>query len=123
MLINILNTHSKIIRVMFYLKRWQNEKVAQARKIWTKKKKTQEQVTLNRKKLKQAQNAFYHLVHKAKKEYWQNFLEGEEKILEPAKIWTKDKNKYQTTFRYTKAKANSITPVLIKLNNKIAIMI
>ena len=108
------------MRVTFYLKRWWNEEVAQARKTWAKEKKTWGQVTPNREKLKQARNMFYRLVRKAKRECWQNFLEGKEETLDPAKIRPEDKNRCWTALKYTKAKANSTTPALIGPNNEVA---
>ena len=119
-LTDILNTYSKIMRVTSYSKRWWNEEVAQARKTWAKEKKTWGQVTPNREKLKQARNMFYRLVRKAKRECWQNFLEGEEETLDPAKIRPEDKNRCWTALKYTKAKANSTTPALIGPNNEVA---
>lgn len=60
--------------------------MAQACKVQTKKKKIWEKITPNREKLKQAQNAFYRIVCKAKKEYWQNFLESMEESSDSAQI-------------------------------------
>ena len=37
----------------------------------------------NREKLKQTRNVFYHIVRKAKRKCWQNFLEGIEKSSNP----------------------------------------
>ena len=67
--------------------------MAQACKLWAKEKKIWGQITPNRKTLKQAQNAFYCIVHKAKRECWQNFLEGKEKSLGLIQIRPKDKNR------------------------------
>ncbi len=52
-LTNILNAYSKIMHVTCYSKRWWNEEVAKARKIWAKEKKIWGQVTPNRETLKQ----------------------------------------------------------------------
>ena len=95
--------------------------MAQARKIWIKEKKMLGQTTLDRKKLKQARNIYYRVVRKAKRECWQNFLEGREESSNPAQIWPENKNRYWIALKYTKPKSNSITSVLIGLNKEIAV--
>ncbi len=52
------------MRVTFHSKRWWNSEVAKANKIWAKEKKILAQISLNREKLKKAQNAFYWLILK-----------------------------------------------------------
>ena len=74
------------MRVTPYSKRWWNKEVVEARKRWAKEKKTWGKTTLDREKLKQARNTFYHIVRKAKRECWQNFLEEIEKSSNPAEI-------------------------------------
>ena len=81
------------MRVTSYSKRWWNKEVAEARKIWAKEKKIWGHTSPDREKLKKARNAFYRLVRKAKRKCWQRFLEGEENILDPAKIQLEDKNR------------------------------
>ncbi len=120
-LTNILNAYSKIMRVTCYSKRWWNEEVAKARKIWAKEKKVWGQVTPNREKLKQARNAFYHIVRKAKRECWQDFLEGKEERSVGAQIRPEDINRCWTALKYTKPKSNSTTPALIGPNNEVAV--
>ena len=71
------------MQVTPYSKRWWNKNVAQACKAWAKEKKKWGKSTPNREKLKQAQNKFYHIVYKAKRECWQNFLEGIEESSNP----------------------------------------
>ena len=71
--------------------------------------------------MKQARNVFYRIVRKAKRECWQNFLEGTEKSSNPAQIRPEDKNRCWIALKYTKPKANSTTPVLIGPNNEIAV--
>ena len=38
-LVRLLNNHAKIMRIISYSKRWWNEEVAEARKMWAKNKK------------------------------------------------------------------------------------
>ena len=96
--------------------------MAQARKIWAKEKKMWGQTTLDREKLKQARNAYYRIVRKAKRECWQNFLEGTEESSNPAQIRPKNKNRCWIALKYTKPKSNSTTPALIGLNKEIAVI-
>lgn len=95
--------------------------MAEAHKIWAKEKKIWGHTSPDREKLKKARNVFYCLVRKAKRECWQSFLEGEEDILDPAKIQLEDKNRYWIVLKYTKPRTNSTSPMLIGLNNKKAI--
>ncbi len=67
------------MRITCYSKKWWNEEVVKACKIWAKKKKVWGQVMPNKEKLKQAQNVFYRIVRKIKRGCWQDFLEGKEK--------------------------------------------
>ncbi len=60
-------------------------------------------------------------MRKAKRECWQNFLEGIEESSNPARIRLEDKNRYWIALKYTKPKSNSTTPALIGPNNEIAI--
>ena len=108
---------------MPYSKRWWNKEVAKAQKIQAKEKKQQEQILPDRKRLKKARNAFYCLIRKVKREYQQNFLESEKKILEPDKTHLKDKNWCWIALQYTKLKINTTTPILIGPNNKRAFTI
>ncbi len=108
------------MRVTSYSKRWWNKEVAQACKEWAKEKRLWGQITPNREKLKQARNAFYRFVRKAKRECWQNFLEGTE---EPntAQVQREDKNRCWIALKYTKPKSNSTTLAFIGPNNEIAV--
>ena len=74
-----------------FSKRWWNKKVAEARKIWAREKKLWGKVTPNRERLKQAQNAFYRTIRRAKRESWQKFLLGEEElnVLNVTKIYSR----------------------------------
>ena len=81
------------MRVTFYSKRWWNNEVAEACKIFAREKKIWRHISQDREKLKKARNAFYRLIHRAKKECWQNFLESEEETLDSATIQLKDKNR------------------------------
>ncbi len=120
-LTTILNTYCKIMWVTSHSKRWWNSEVAKAGKIWAREKKTLAQISLDREKLKKAQNAFYRLIPKAKRECWQSFLEEEEKSLDSDQIRAEDKNRCWIALKYTKTKGNSITSMLIGPNNEIAI--
>lgn len=68
--------------------------MAQAYKVQVKEKKIWGKITPNREKLKQTQNAFYCIMHKAKRVYQQNFLKGMKKSLDIAQIWPENKNRY-----------------------------
>ncbi len=92
-LTEILNKNCKLVRVTSYSKRWWNKKVETARKFWAKEKRTWGKITPDREKFKQARNAFYRIVRKAKRECWQNFLEGEEEISDTSKVRPEDKNR------------------------------
>lgn len=61
------------------------------------------------------------MVRKAKRECWQNFLEGTEEFSSPAQIRHDDKNRCWTALKYTKSKSNSTTPALVGANNEIAV--
>ena len=61
-------------------------------------------------------------MHKAKREFWQNFVEGIEKSSNPTQIRFEDKNRCWIALKYTKPKSNNTTPALIGLNNKIAVI-
>ena len=110
------------MQVTSYSKRWWNREVAEARKIWAKEKKKWGHTSTDRKRLKKAQNIFYCLICKVKRECWQNFLEGKEETLDPGKTRPKDQNRYWIALKYTKPKTNSTTPMLIGPNNKRAVI-
>ena len=92
-LIDLLNKYRKIMRVTLYSKRWWNKNMVQARKIWTKEKKRWRKSTPDKEKLKQAQNQFYHIIRKAKRECWQNFLEAIDESSNHTQIRPEDKNR------------------------------
>ena len=123
LLTNILNAHSKSMRVTPFSKKWWNKEVAEARKIWAKGKKKGGKVTLDREKLKQARNAFYRIVRRAKRECWQKFLEGEEELdrLDGTKIYSEDKNRCWKALQYTKPRTNRTTLALKGPNDKIVV--
>lgn len=76
----------------------------------------------DKKKFKQACNAFYYTIYKVKRECWQNFLKGEEKDFDLSKIWPENKNRCWIALKYIKLQINSITLALKGPNNKIAII-
>lgn len=55
------------MQVILYSKRWWNDEIEQACKIWAKEKKMWEKIISNREKLKQTKNTFYYIVCKAKR--------------------------------------------------------
>lgn len=61
------------MRVTSYSKRWWDKDVAKARKVWAKEKNIWGKITPSKENPKQARNAFYCTMRKAKKECWQNF--------------------------------------------------
>ena len=109
------------MRVTSHSKRWWNKEVAQACKVWAKEKKIWGQITPNREKSKQARNAFYRIVRKAKRECWQNFLKDKEESLDPTRIRLEDKNRCWIALKYTKPKSNNTTLALIGPNNEITV--
>ena len=78
-------------------------------------------MTPNREKLKQARNVFYHLIRRVKRECWQKFLMGDEKIQgEDTKTPPKDKNRCWQALKYTKPRTNRTTPALKGPNDEVA---
>lgn len=61
-LAQVFDTHAKILRVTSYSKRWLNNEVAEARKIWAKAKKKLGTIAPNRTKFKEARNLLYWIV-------------------------------------------------------------
>ena len=121
---SILNSYCKPIRVTPFSKKWWNSKVAEARKIWAREKKLWRKVTPSREKLKQAYNAFYHLVQRVKRECWQKFLMDDEEIPEgnKAKTHLEDKNRCWKALQYIKPRTNRTTPALKGPNDEIAVI-
>lgn len=72
-----LDRHAKITRVTSFSKRWWNDEVAQAMKPWAREKRRLSHSSSATEELKKARNAYYHVIRKAKRECWQNFLQGE----------------------------------------------
>lgn len=73
-LAEVLDIYTKILRITYFFKQWLNKKVVKIKKIEQKKKKW-ETMTLDTVQLKQAQNQFYRVVHKTKRECRQNFFQ------------------------------------------------
>ena len=61
-------------------------------------------------------------MRKAKRECWQNFLEGIEEPSNPTQIRPENKNKCWIALKYTKQKSNSTISALIRPNNEIVII-
>lgn len=87
----LLDRHAKITRVGAYSKRWWNKEVAEARKVWAQDKKKYGRNISFKEELRQARNAYYHTIRKAKRECWQNFLQGADDDSQP-KAQSMDKN-------------------------------
>ncbi len=89
----ILNKNCKLVRVRSYFKRWLNKEVETACRSWAKEKRAWGKIIPDRENFKQAQNPFYRIVRKAKRECWQKFQEGEEEISDPSNVSPEDKNR------------------------------
>ena len=75
-LTEFLNNYAKITQITFYFKRWWNKEVAEAQLTWAKDKKRLEKNEDLKEEFKYAQNQYYRTIRKAKREYWQDFLQG-----------------------------------------------
>ncbi len=104
-----LDKHAKIARVTFFSKRWWNNEVVQAKKTWAKEKKRLSDNSGTTEERKKARNAYYHIIRKAKRECWQNFLQGESNNMS---IQSSDKNRCWIALKYTKPQQFKITPTL-----------
>lgn len=91
----------KLKRITAYSKRWWNEKVAEARKIWAKDKKRLSGDGDLKEELKQARNSYYRTIRKAKRLCWQKNLQGGE---QQSHCWT--------ALKYTKPLQFKTTPAL-----------
>lgn len=69
-----LDKFAKVTRFISYFKRWWNNKVAQVRKTWTKEKRRLRGYLNSNEELKKVCNAYYHIIRKAKRQCWQDFL-------------------------------------------------
>lgn len=100
-----------------------NNKIAEVCKIEDKKK-IWGHISPDRKSRQKVRNTFYLLVCKTKKEYWPNFLKSkDDKRIDSGKSWPKDNNRYWIAAKYLKPKSNSTILILIRSNNKKAIII
>ena len=97
-LVEFLNNHAKITQITCYSKRWWNKEVAEARLIWAKDKRRLGRNEDLKEEFKQARNWYYQTIRKAKRECWQNFLQG--KSQSPGV--TIEKNHCWTALKYTK---------------------
>ena len=110
-LVKLLNNHAKLTRVTAYSKRWWNEEVAEARKVWAKNKKRLSESEAYREELKQARNQYYRTIRKAKRLCWQNFLQGSEpKPLSHDQL--PDQRRCWTALKYTKQLQFKTMPTL-----------
>lgn len=90
---SFLDKHSKILRVSPFSKRWWNEDVAEARKVWAQAKKTYQGKLEFKDELRQTQNTYYRIIRQAKPACWQKFLQGQN----ATKGTQDDKNRCWTT--------------------------
>src|SRR5271154_29236 len=111
-LTNILNKHAKTLRITAYSKRWWNSEVQEARTRYSRARRA------NKSSLEKntARNSYYTTIRRAKRECWQNFLQGitedENQALDSQRCWT--------ALRYTSPKALSTTPAVKGENDEIA---
>ena len=119
-LAEVLDSHAKILRVTSFSKQWWNEEVAGARKTWAKAKRKWGTITPDTFKLKQARNLFYRVIRKAKRQCWQNFLQGKE-INSDTVVKKSIKDRCWTALRYTQPRQHQTTPALKGPNDEVAI--
>ena len=105
-LVELLNNHAKITQITCYSKQWWNKEVAEARLIWAKDKRRLGRNEDLKEEFKQARNWYYQTIRKAKRECWQNFLQG--KSQSPGVAM--DKNDCWTALKYTKPLQFQTTP-------------
>ena len=93
--------------------------MAEARKVWAQDKKKYGGNVSFKEELRQARNAYYHTIRKAKRECWQNFLQGADDDSQP-KAQSMDKNHCWTALKYTKPQQFKTTPALKDARGNIA---
>lgn len=114
----LLDKHAKITRITSYSKRWWNNDVTKARKIWRREKKKFGSSNGNRAKLKKARNIYYRVIRKVKRVCWQKFLQGEDENTNLPEAGCK--NRCWTALRYTKPLQFKTNPALKDGNGNIA---
>lgn len=114
---SLLDKHAKILYVSPFSKRWWNQEVAEARKAWARAKNIYGRESSCKDELRQARNTYYHIIRKAKRECWQNFLQGRDTA--PG-IHSDDQNRCWTALRYTKSQQFITTPALKDTEGRIA---
>ena len=82
----LLDKHAKVLYVSPFSKRLWNKEVAKARKTWARAKKAYGRDDRNQDELKKARNTYYHVIRKAKRVCWQNFLQGQDKTQETRQL-------------------------------------
>lgn len=92
----LLNKHAKVLYVSPFSKRWWNDKVADARKIWARGKKCYGKDLRYKEELKKACNSYYRVIRVTKRVCWQNFLQGKDTRPDEQ---SDDKNRCWTAFR------------------------
>ena len=114
----LLDKYAKILCVSPFSKRWLNDEVAEARKVWARAKKTYgRDPRYDKDELKKARNIYYRVIRKAKQDCWQNFLQGQDAT---QRARSDDKSRFWTAFRYTKPQQFKKTPALKDTESHIA---
>lgn len=113
-----LDKFAKVTRLTSYSKKWWNDEVVQARKTWAKEKRRLRGCLNSNKELKKVRNAYYHIIRKAKRQCWQDFLQGEKENME---VQSLDKNRCWTALKYPKPQQFKTTPALRDPSGNIAI--
>ena len=107
-LTDFLNNHAKITQITSYSKRWWNKEVVKARSTWAKDKRRLGKNEDLREEFKQARNRYYRTIRKAKRDCWQDFLQGKSQSSDAVM----DKNHCWMALKYTKPLQFRITPAL-----------
>lgn len=83
--------------------------MTKARKDWAQAKRIYERESSCKDELKQTRKTYYHIIRKAKRECWQNFLQSQDTS---PKIPLDNQNRYWTALIYTKSQQFKTTPIL-----------
>ena len=106
----VLDQHAKPIRLTPYSKRWWGPKVKEARGAYAREYRAWKSGALGDAEHREAQNLFYRTIRKAKRECWENFLEGPQESRES--LGPEDSARCWRALQYTKPRVNSATPTL-----------
>ena len=111
-LTEVLNTHTRKIRLCARSKRWWSPQVVEARNAYSRAYKAYQAEEISEEERREARKEYYTAVRKAKRECWEAFLQGtdEGSIVEQKRCWV--------ALRYIKPNASGTTPALIDPNTK-----